>query len=112
MGSVRWLERAAAQGSPAALMALGGLYAGMAPPGAPPVARDVARGYAYFLMAARNSPEMKSAIALELAKLTPEEQKRARDMEAKWQPKPTALTLKVFEGFKPAERLTRTAALR
>ncbi len=105
MGSLRWLERAAVQGSPTALMTLGGLYAGMAPPGAPPVARDFGRGYAYFLMAARNSSEMKAALQPELAKLTPAERKRAIELEANWQPNPTALTLKVFQGFEPAERL-------
>ncbi len=86
-------------------MALGGLYAGLAPPSAPQVTRDEARGYAYLLMAARGMPEMKTAIEPELAKLTTDERKRAKELEAKWQPKPTALTLKVFEGFKPAERL-------
>ena len=109
MGSVRWLERAAAQGSPPALMALGGLYSGMAPPGAPSVVRDAGRGYGYFLMAARDMPEMKTALGPELAKLTPDEQKRAKEIAANWQPKPTALTLKVFEGFKPAERLIGAA---
>ena len=112
MGSLRWLERAAAQGSPAALMALGGLYAGMAPPDAPSVTRDAAQGYAYFLMAARAMPDMKASLEPELAKLTPEEQKRAKEIEANWQPNPTALTLKVFEGFKPAERLIGTAVAR
>lgn len=111
-GSLRWLERAAAQGSPTALMALGGLYAGMAPPGAPSVTRDAGRGYAYFLMAARDVPQMKSALEPELAKLTSDERKRAKEIEAKWQPKPTALTLKVFEGFKPAERLIGAAPRR
>ena len=111
-GSLRWLERAAAQGSPEALMALGGLYAGMAPPGAPPVTRDPGRGYGYLLMAARGVPEMKTALEPELAKLSPDERKRANELEAKWQPKPTALTLKAFEGFKPAERLIAAAPSR
>lgn len=111
MGGLRWLEQAAAQGSPSALMALGGLYAGMAPAGAPSVTRDAGRGYAYFLMAAREVPDMNAALELELAKLTPDERKRAKKLEANWQPTPTALTLKVFKGFEPAERLA-AAALR
>ena len=105
MGSLRWLERAAAQGSPNALMALGGLYAGMAPPGAPLVTPDRGRGYGYLLMAARDAPEMKAALQPELAKLTPDERNRATELDANWQPKPTALTLKVFRGFQPAEAL-------
>jgi TPR repeat protein len=104
-GGLEWLEKAAAQGGPMALMALGGLYAGMAPPSAPSVSRDAGRGYAYLLMAARQMPEMKPALEAELAKLTPDELKRAREIEARWIPKPAAVTLKVFEGFKPAERL-------
>jgi TPR repeat protein len=104
-GSVRWLERAAAQGLPSALMAMGGLYAGMAPPAAPSVARDPGRGYAYLLVAARDVPEMRAAIEPELAKLAPAERKRAKELEASWQPKPTALTLRAFEGFGPAEKL-------
>jgi TPR repeat protein len=110
MGSVRWLERAAQQGSPTALMALGGLYAGMAPPGAPPVTRDPGRGYGYLLMAAREVPEMKAALQAELTKLPPDERKRASELEANWQPKPTALTLKVFQGFKAAETLAAAMA--
>jgi len=105
MDSLKWLEKAAAQGSPNALMALGGLYAGLAPSGAPAVTPDRGRGYAYLLMAARGVPEMKAALEPELAKLTPAERKRAKTLEANWAPRPTALTLKVFQGFKPAERL-------
>jgi len=111
-GSLRWLEMAAAQGNPTALMAIGGLYAGLAPPGAPSVARDAGRGYAHFLMAARNSPEMRTALDAELAKLTPAERKRAIAIEANWQPRPTALTLKVFAGFEPAEKLIGAAGRR
>jgi TPR repeat protein len=112
LGGLQWLERAAAQGSPTALMALGQLHAGMAPPSAPSVTRDAGRGYGYFLIAARDVPEMKAAIQTELAKLTPDERKRATELEAKWQAKPTPLTLKVFEGFKPAERLAAATARR
>ncbi len=112
MGGLRWLEQAAAQGSPSALLALGGLYAGMAPAGAPSVTRDAGRGYAYLLMVAREVPDMKAALEPELAKLTPDERKRAKELEANWQPKPTALTLKVFKGFEPAERSAAATARR
>lgn len=56
-------------------------------------------------MVAREVPEMMAALEPELAKLAPADRKRAKDIESKWQAKPSALTLKVFQGFRPADIL-------
>lgn len=94
---LRWLEAAAAQGSGMALMALGSLYAGQLPPevAAPKVPKNVVKGFAYMLIAARDVPEMRSAFELELAKLPKDEQERVRKAVADWKDRPSTLTQSV-----------------
>lgn len=107
IGGLRWLEAAAAQGNRTALGALGALYAGMLPADvpAPAVQKDAAKGWAYFMLSARDIPKMESAFKAELAKLPPNEQRRTREIVSRWQPKPTPLSEKAVSGLSSAYAL-------
>lgn len=91
---LQWLEAAAAQGSPMPLLALGTLYAGLAPPDAPlpKVPKDVVKGWAYLLLSVRDVPEMQKDFDAELAKLSPDERKRVKKLVSQWRAKPSPLS--------------------
>lgn len=104
---LRWLETAALQGSRMPLLAVGSLYAGLLPPDAPAlkIEKDVVKGWAYMLLAARDIPEMQKSFEVELSqKLSAQEQKRVKEFVSNWKPKPTPLSTKggIDEAYKLA----------
>ncbi len=93
-GALRWLEAAAAQGSFTPLLMLGTLYSGQAPGelALPKVPKDVVKGWAYMLLAARDIPKARPALDLEVAKLPAAQLEQVRQLVAAWRDRPTPLT--------------------
>jgi len=92
-GALRWLEAAAAQGDRMALGFLGAMYSGLLPPDNPaPKASDPVKGWAYMLLSARDTPEIRTALETELAKRPAEERKRVKAFVHDWRAQPSALS--------------------
>lgn len=103
--AIHWLEAAAHQGDASSLLILGGFYSG----NYPEPSKDVAKHYAYTLLAAREMElerKIKDQLKAELmGKMGPEEIRRGEDIIMSWRSKPTPLTLKALAGQDAAERL-------
>jgi len=101
----RWLEAAAAQGDMTALMVLGGMYSGDAPPGFTTLPTNKARSHAYFELALRDMPDMRPVLDKSAQGLTDGERKEAREIVSTWREARSTLTLKADRGLGAAYAL-------
>lgn len=104
--ALKWLQRAARQGTPDALLTYASVYNGA--DGVKPNPAITAAYFRLYLDRHGGTAEQRAWLSSFEHELSPAQREQAKQIRSQYRPAPTSLTLKALSGVEAAENLTRS----